>query len=244
MYLMVRKISPYSGPDILLGCYKSLLEAQKARELYLWRYQNGEREDPWKDQVFYTVNLEQDVVILDNIPELDVPPCIEKVTIVCSMAEGFGQKVTKFHAICGSAEAIRASFSEVQKGLDGDWPEECQTRWVAVGELLSDDKDRFVLKSHIKTLKELKKNKNFRGAEKMLIDLIAYNKTQNNADGLGIDTWYYVELAKLYRTHNDYSKEIAALEDYAKQENIFGGKSKALLERLNRAKEQVAAKEL
>jgi hypothetical protein len=109
--------------------------------------------------------------------------------------------------------------------------------------LLSDDKDRLVLTSHVKTLQELKKNKDFRGAEKMLVDLIAYNKTKNNVDGLGIDTWYYVELAKLYRMNNDYPKEIATLEDYVKQENIFRGKSKALLERLNRAREQLAAKE-
>jgi hypothetical protein len=242
MYVVLRKISPYSGLDIILGCFDSLPAAQKVRELYLLPYQNGERVDPWKEQVFYTVNLENDVIILDTIPEFDIPPGVEKVTIVTSIAEGFGQKVMKIHAICGSEESIRASFSEVQKSLDGYWPEECRTRQVKVGELLTDDKDRHVLAPHTKTLRDLKKNKDLNGAETFLVDQIAYHTAKDRTDGLGINGWYYLELARIYGSRRNYSKEVAVLEEFARQESKYGEYSGVLAERLTKAREKLASK--
>jgi hypothetical protein len=242
MYLLKRTISPYTGSDILLGCFNNLHEAQGARERYILQYKNNEKDDPWKGQAFHTVNLEEDVIILDDIPEFDIHPEVEKVTLVISFAEGFGQEVTRIHAICGSADATRSQFSKIQKGLEGHWPTTWMTRKVVVGELLSDDKDRMILAPHVIALKELKKSKNYRSAEKLLVDLLEYNESKNIQDGLGVPDWYYFELAKLYRKQKNYSKEVAILEKYAKQEYIFGGIAKVLLERLDRAKELLATK--
>lgn len=72
---------------------------------------------------------------------------------------------------------------------------------------------------------------------------IAAAETQNELDGLGVPDWYYFELSKLYRKQKNYSKEVAILEKSLKSMHKIGAVAHILLERLNRAKELLAAKQ-
>jgi hypothetical protein len=142
MYVLIRIISPYTSHDILLGCYRSREEAQVARQQYILQYQSNRKDDPWKEQGYTTVDLEKDVVIVDDIPEIQIQPTNEEVFVVSSFAEGFGQIIRTFHAICGSLMAAWNKSKEIKEKFDGHFPEYCQIQKVVVGKLLSDEETR------------------------------------------------------------------------------------------------------
>jgi hypothetical protein len=140
MYLLKREISPYTSHDILLGCYRSREEAQAARQQYILQYQNNQKDDPWKVQAYTTVDLEKDVVIVDDIPEIQ--PTNEEVFVVSSFAEGFGQIIRTFHVVCGSLVSAEKKSKEIKENFDNHFPEYCQIQKVVVGKLLSDEETR------------------------------------------------------------------------------------------------------
>ena len=139
MHLLRRVISPYDAPDILLGCYRNLNEAQQAREQYIAHYQAQQKFDPWREQGYRSVDLEKDVVIDSNILALEVSPNATEVFVVSSFAEAFGQIVREVHAICGSASLAQQKKYKVTQGFDKRFPEYCQVQKVAVGILLPDE---------------------------------------------------------------------------------------------------------
>ena len=142
MYLLKRSISPYTSHDVLLGCFRSLEKAQTAREQYLKRYQDQPSDDRWKEQAFKDVELEKDVVIMSEIPEIQVQPKNEEVFVVSSFAEGFGQIIRNFRMICGSLDVAQKKAKKLEKDFTGNFPEYCQIQKVAVDKLLSDEKTK------------------------------------------------------------------------------------------------------
>lgn len=243
MYILKRTISPYTGSELLLGCFRDFREARATRDSYIRQYENNQKEDPWKGQAFHDVDLEKDVVIVDNIAEYHIRPNASTVIIVSSFSEGFGQELREFHAICGSDKAAQTRIAKIRKSTQGQWPRFFSTQQIVLNKLLSDEKDRTDARVHAKTVDKLKKNKKYREAEKLLVGLIAESEKQSELDGLGVPDWYYFELAKLYRRQKNYSEEVAILEKSLKSMHETEAMAKLLLERLNRAKELLAAKQ-
>lgn len=62
MYLLKRKISPYSGYDQILSIARSIEVAKQLKDQYI---EKRLREDPWSKQAHYDVNLEKDTIIED-----------------------------------------------------------------------------------------------------------------------------------------------------------------------------------
>jgi hypothetical protein len=242
VYLLKRTISPYTGSDLVLGCFTNFQEARDTRELYIQEYKNSTKVDPWKGQAFHDVDLEKDVVILNKIPTYDILPSANKVIIVSSFSEGFGQIVREIHAICGSKKATQNSVAQNKKRFQNQWPRFFSTQCIVINNLLSDEKDRNDFNVHAKSIDDLKKNKKYHEVEKFLLERIEKAEINNQLDGLGIPDWYYFELAKLYRGQKKYSQEIAFLEGCAKKFFETGDMHKILTARLSRAKELLAAK--
>jgi hypothetical protein len=242
VYLLKRIISPYTGPDLVLGCFTDFQQARDAREFYIQQYEANTKDDPWKGQAFHDVDLEKDVVVLNNIPTHEILPTTNQVIVVSSFREGFGQIVREIHAICGSGKAAQNSIERDRKRLHGEWPSFFSTQRIVINKLLSDEKDRTDFSVHAKSIEDLKKKKKYRAAEKMLLERIEKAENNNQLDGLGVPDWYYFELAKLYRRQKNYSKEIVFLEDCAKKFLETGEMHRILTARLRRAKELAAAK--
>lgn len=243
MFLLKRTMSPYTECDILLGCFRNLEDAQKARNFYIQQYIGEKKDDPWKGQAFYNVDLEKDVVILDNIPEFDVASDTDTVSVISSFREGFGQEVREFHTICGSDKTVYIHIARIKEiiKVHDSWPRSVSAQRIKANRLLSDARDRLRSYEYTKTVADLKKNKKHWDAEKLLLELITNSEIQNELDGLGVPDWYYVELAGIYHRRKNYTKETALLEEYSKKhgpKEVF----RILEGRLNRAKERLAAR--
>ena len=139
MYLLKRSISPYTSHDVLLGCFRSREKAQTAREEYLKTQRANPSGDRWKEQAYRSVDLEKDVGIVDNIPEVQIQPIQEEVFVLSSFAEGFGQIIRTFHAICGSLGLAEKKSKEIEGQLDDESNEYCQIQKVVVDTLLPDE---------------------------------------------------------------------------------------------------------
>jgi len=72
MYILKRTISPYTGSDLLLGCFRDFRQARETRDYYIQQYKSNKKDDPWRGQAFHDVDLEKDVVLLDDIAEYDI----------------------------------------------------------------------------------------------------------------------------------------------------------------------------
>ena len=139
MHILRRVISQYDAPDILLGCYRNLIEAQRAREQYITQYQTQQKVDPWREQGYRSVELEKDVVIDSDVLTLEVSSIAAEVFVVSPFAEAFGQIVRDVHAICGSITLAQQKKLESKQGFDKPFAEYCQIQKIAVGMLLPDE---------------------------------------------------------------------------------------------------------
>ncbi len=91
LFLLKRKISPYSGEDLFLGMYNDLELATRQRKRYL---ENCKTQDKWKEQAYKVVDLEKDVDIVelhDKYKEKIFPSEGQRVYLVSGLSEGFGQ---------------------------------------------------------------------------------------------------------------------------------------------------------
>lgn len=139
MYLLKRLISPYNAPDLLLGCFRDLKAAQFAQQQY--KKCMG-KDDPWKIQGYWEVDLENDVIILHDIPVVNISPTQDTVYIISSFAEGFGQIVRKFQTICGSIDSAHQRVKELNNSFQGSFPEYCRIEQILLEELLSDEPEK------------------------------------------------------------------------------------------------------
>ena len=90
-------------------------------------------------------------------------------------------------------------------------------------------------------VEKLKRKGNLKGAEALLLQLVAATEAESKATGCGVVSWYYEELAKIYRKRKDRKSEIAILERFAKKKHPPGAESQMesqiLIDRLKRAKQ-------
>jgi len=64
VFLLIRKISPYSGENILLGIFLNRVQAQEAQSQYIGKYDDNPEQDPWRKQSYKNpMVLKEDVVI-------------------------------------------------------------------------------------------------------------------------------------------------------------------------------------
>lgn len=140
LYLLRRKIAEVSGPDRLLGVFRSRDAARRARRQYLDPILRGEVADPWARQPG-KVSLERDVAIVADVPQAGVAASAARVFVVSSYAEGFGQIVREFEAICGTEARAAGTAKRIVKRHHRRFNFYCRVDAVEVGALLPDRRD-------------------------------------------------------------------------------------------------------
>ncbi|MDY8134453.1 hypothetical protein [Aquimarina sp. 2201CG5-10] len=98
MFLLKRKISPYTHHDIIIGLFDSFEDASKNQDLYI---KKCNREDKWEEQGYQEVDLKKDVIIDDvsNLIKNDTSKQLKAFHIVSLLEEGFGQITRKIDSI-------------------------------------------------------------------------------------------------------------------------------------------------
>ncbi|UHQ98251.1 restriction endonuclease (plasmid) [Natrinema zhouii] len=86
-------------------------------------------------------------------------------------------------------------------------------------------------------IQELKDEERYEELDQLLQWCINETEQESRRTEQGVVPHFYEELAKLYRQHDMYEKEIKILEQFAEQEHAPGKKPRKLLERLGRARQ-------
>jgi hypothetical protein len=113
-FLLIRKISPYTAPDILLGVFDSDRAAQDARKSYLDRYHPTDRKqttngwlaqifpwlryqsdtnlngDPWHKQGYKPDGLTEDDLVIQTF-NVESDPTFNEISVVSFYYDAMGQ---------------------------------------------------------------------------------------------------------------------------------------------------------
>ncbi len=140
MYLLKRSVSPYTDCEQLLGVFTSIPAGEAARQSYISSIQSGAQTDPFADQAYHEVSLTDDIELVSDIKVIEVPPGASEVFVVSSYAEGFGQVIRKFEAICGTRELATEIANQVE-GAEKEWPISAVVDQVPVNQLITEAND-------------------------------------------------------------------------------------------------------
>lgn len=137
MYLLIRKISAYSGADILLGVFVRQQDAETARIEYSKRYARSPQSDPWYDQGYKSPGLTaEDLRILEFEFEGSVP---DEVFVVSRYCHGFGQVLRAFDSVYPTQESADVRIARIAEWAgEKTFPPKGACQRVPVGKLLSD----------------------------------------------------------------------------------------------------------
>lgn len=125
MYILYRRVSDYDGPCLFLGLFDSLDKAERQRSVYRVVL---EQQDPWHNQSYRDVDLDNDLVITPIAGGLGVQ---QKGYLVSRYAEGFGQIIRQFHQLCGD----KLQAVKIAKELDDD-DQSSFPSWALVDEVV------------------------------------------------------------------------------------------------------------
>ena len=103
------------------------------------QFKLGKKDDPWKNQTFHEVNLSQDVMIIDDLPIVEVTENSIEVYVISHFSEGFGQTRRVFYAVCGTRASTQEKSHECSKKLYTQFPHHLQVDKIILNQLLSED---------------------------------------------------------------------------------------------------------
>lgn len=90
---------------------------------------------------------------------------------------------------------------------------------------------------HVEHVKQLKREKRYEEAIRLLLKLVEAIENQSKKAGWGVAPWYYEQLAIIYRKEKRFGDEVAILERYEAQPKAPGAGPSKLAERLKKARE-------
>ncbi|QWP74636.1 hypothetical protein J5226_13130 [Lysobacter sp. K5869] len=110
MHLLIRDISPYTGPDLLLGAFATAAAAEQAREEYMSEIAG---RDPWAEQAYRSVDPARDVRVqpIEHRGEGDD----DTIHVLVEYREAMGQIVAGFltaFADPSAADAAKTALEE------------------------------------------------------------------------------------------------------------------------------------
>jgi hypothetical protein len=136
LFVLIRRVSSYTHHDLLLGVFHSRVQAEESRDEYIEAVMR-KPDDPWARQA-YAIVSDDDVEILDDVPLISLSPSADRVFVVSSYAEGFGQVVRKLEALLGTHAEAHAHAEALEASDEGDFPYSCQVDEVPTGKLSTD----------------------------------------------------------------------------------------------------------
>lgn len=135
-HILLRKISPYSGADVLLGVFScsELLEKRKAG--YFQNYQRNPADDAWREQAFSEVGLKLDDLISHVLvsPESSSDGHVFVVSVFEEFLAQLDRKIDSIHPDQDTAED-RANLVD---GRGREFPRSVIITRVKIDQSLSD----------------------------------------------------------------------------------------------------------
>src|SRR5689334_11645057 len=96
--ILIRKISPYLGANVLLGVFPTAQQARQQCDAYFAMRTQTPASDPWREQPYRSGGLQvSDLVILDIQGSRISSGSV--VFVISSYSEGFGQTVRRFVSV-------------------------------------------------------------------------------------------------------------------------------------------------
>ena len=134
----MRRISAYTGPDVLLGVFATCDEAEAAKVHYASVREADPAADPWKDQGY-----KPDMVVRGDLAVEQLSgdfPAGAVVYVVSDHADGFGQEVRKLDSVHATAATAATRVGELDAVEDeaSPFPHYAVIDPVVVGSLHSD----------------------------------------------------------------------------------------------------------
>src|SRR5262245_46582312 len=136
MHVLIRKLSEYTANHLLLSVFRTVEEAEQGRCEYLQTVLHSP-SDPWARQAYHDVS-DNDVAVLSGVLRLGLDEAQDRVFVISSYLEGFGQVRRSFEAIAGSDVLAREHVSTLKANNDRKFPYYCDVGEVIVGELSYD----------------------------------------------------------------------------------------------------------
>lgn len=133
-FLLVRRISAYTGADVLLGVFTAASLADAARAAYLARYAAEPDSDPWRRQGDKEDGLSADDLVVLALPG---PADVTEVFVVSDYSEGFGQIDRTFDSLHASAAAADARIAALD-AVESAFPRYALRQLAPIDVLLSD----------------------------------------------------------------------------------------------------------
>ncbi len=138
MYILIRKISPYTGADIVLGLFCQKSQAEIATGNYLSHYYLYPEEDPWKDQAYVDEQLSPEQIIIEEY----YCECMPSTTVflVSHYTDAFGKLTRMIDSVFKSKKEAVDRCRELEKE-ENDFPGYAKYQEIVVGEILSDARE-------------------------------------------------------------------------------------------------------
>ncbi len=136
--MLMRRISAYTHPDVLLGVFGSHDEAEAAKVHYARIRDADPGTDPWKVQGYKPQMVVSQDLEIEKLPGEFSTGTV--VFVVSNHSEGFGQEVRRLDSIQADAAAAAARVEELDAMEDKNFPfpHYAVTDAVVVGSLHSD----------------------------------------------------------------------------------------------------------
>jgi hypothetical protein len=166
-FLLIRKISPYTAPDILLGVFDSERAAQDARNSYLERYRPTERKpttngrltqifpwlrcqpdtnpngDPWHKQAYKPDGLTEDDLVIQAFG-VEGNPTFNEISVVSCYYDVMGQIWREIDSIHPNRLVAEQRMKEIETiaenatATDYMPPNRFDTQTIRINEIHSD----------------------------------------------------------------------------------------------------------
>ncbi len=150
-FLLIRKISPYTAPDILLGAFDSEHAVQKARNSYLDRYRPMDQHqpdtnpngDPWHIQGYKPAGLTEDDLVVQTF-DMETDPALNEISVVSCYYDAMGQILQEIDSIHPNRLMAEQRMKEIETiaenaiATDPMPPNQFDTQTIRINEIQSD----------------------------------------------------------------------------------------------------------
>ena len=136
MYLLIRKISAYTGSDVFLGIFHERQEAQISLDSYRAAYLASPSLDPWKDQAYVSEHLSLDqfrVVEIESKQQVG-----STVYVVSHYFDAFGQVHREFDGVFETLADAKSRCDELESD-EVEFPHYAEFEAFIVGVISLDD---------------------------------------------------------------------------------------------------------
>jgi hypothetical protein len=120
VFVLMRRISAYTGPDVLLGVFPTSEEAEAAKSEYARVREGDSAGDPWRDQGYKPDMVVSRDLVVERLP--GEFPAGAVVFVVSDHSQGFGQERRKLDSIHPTTAAAAARVEDLDAVEDEEFP--------------------------------------------------------------------------------------------------------------------------